>query len=270
LPDIIHRMRTEKRVAVVMPAKNETKSLGEGRLLERILEEIPDGYVPKIYVCASNATPDFMEFVDDVTTQDDRVDLIDLGAPDPRGLAYAYLHGLNHAVSNGADMVIEMDANGAHDPGYIPEFIERMSKDEDSAVFASRFSDKGGINQYPLQRKLISQTGTFLANITLGLETGWVDDMTSGYEAFNSSVLKDVFKTYPIENWISVERGPGHFYQTEMRTLVIWRKHSFELLPIVWGTDRMEEPVTLPAKTVIKALTSLMILRSKKGKILRT
>jgi dolichol-phosphate mannosyltransferase len=258
-------MRAERKIAVVMPARNEKKSINEGRLLERVLEEIPGHYVPKLYVSVSNAEQDFIELVEDIESQDDRIKMLNLGTPDPRGLAYAYLYGLQQAVRDGSEMIIEMDANGAHDPIYIREFLDRLENNKDAA-FSSRFGPKGGINKYPLQRQLISRSGTFAANIVLGLNR-WVEDMTSGYEAFKKEVLGDVFSTYPIEDWISVTRGPGHFYQTEMRSIVIWRGHDYAMVPIVWGTERMEDPATLPLKTVIKAFQDLFILRSKKNKL---
>ena len=111
-----------------MPAREERKSIQEGRLLERVLDEIPKGYEPSLYVSVSNAQPDFVDLMEDISSQEDRIKTINLGNPDPRGLAYAYLYGLRQAVNDGAEMVIEMDSNGAHDPIYIREFLDRLEK----------------------------------------------------------------------------------------------------------------------------------------------
>jgi len=260
-------MRAERKVAVVIPARKEIKAIHEEKLLERVLSEIPEGYEPKLYVSVSNAEPNFVHLVEDIASHDDRIRMLNLGTPDPRGLAYAYLFGFKQAVSDGASMVVEMDANGAHDPSYIREFLDRLEKGKGAAL-SSRFAPGGGIEQYPLQRQLISRSGTIAANLVLGLGR-WVDDMTSGYEAFRKEVLGDIFGTLPIEKWVSVTRGPGHFFQTEMRAMVIWRKHSFDMVPIVWGAERMEEPELLPLRTVLKAFRSLMILRSKRKELIR-
>ena len=138
----------------------------------------------------------------------------------------------------------------------------------DGAVLSSRFTKGGRVDKYPLQRQIISRSGTIAANLVLGLGQ-YVEDMTSGYEAFQDEVLGDLFSNYPIENWISVTKGPGHFYQTEMRTLVIWRGHNVGIVPIVWGSDRMEEPTTLPIKTVLKAFRSLAELRTKRAEMIK-
>lgn len=260
-------MRTERTVAVVLPAKKERRAIQEGRLLERVLEEIPSRYNPRLYISVGNAEDDFVNLIKDIESQDDRITALNLGNPDPRGLAYTYLFGLKQAMDDGSKMVIEMDCNGAHDPIYIREFLDRLEKGK-QVVFSSRFSSGGKVEKYPIQRQIISRGGTLIANLLLGLGQ-YVNDMTSGYQAFKRGALADIFAALPIDEWISVTRGPGHFYQTEMRTLAIWRGHEFGIVPIVWGTERMEEPKTLPLKTVLKAFGSLLILKSKKSELIR-
>lgn len=264
---ISHLMTIERKVAVVMPARNEWSITRSGGLLERVLQEVPKDYSPKIYVCANNSESDFIKELGDINLQDERIKMVDLGNPDPLNWSYAYLYGLKWAAEEGADFIIEMDANGAHDPSYIPEFLNVMDKKDSGAVFSSRFSKRGGISKYPLQRQIISRSGTIAANLVLGLGQ-WVDDMTSGYEAFRKDVLGDVLSTQPIKKWISVAKGPGHFYQTEMRATVLWRKHSVNMIPIVWGTERSGEPETLPLRTVLSAIRSLMELRARRKNLL--
>jgi len=259
-------MRQERQVGIVMPARNEWSIAQSGGLLEKILQDIPHNFRPQVYVCVNNSDPAFVETMKDVVSQDDRIKMVDLGNPMKLGWAYAYLYGLKWAAEDNSEYVIEMDANGAHKPDYIPQFLNSL--EGASAALSSRFTRGGGIEKYPFQRRVISKSGTIASNLILGLGT-WVDDMTSGYEAFRKEVLGDIFSTQPIEKWISATRGPGHFYQTEMRTLVIWRGYDFEIVPIVWGNDRTQEPVKIPLKTVLNAFQSLLILRARKGKLSR-
>lgn len=260
-------MTPEKNVAVVMPARNEWSITQSGGLLERVLQEVPRNLNPKIYVCANNSDPVFVQDLRDTALQDNRIEMVDLGNPMPLGWAYAYLYGLKWAVDKESDFIIEMDANGAHDPIYIREFVDRLDKGAGAAL-STRFAKGGGIEKYPFQRRIISKSGTIASNLVLGLGR-WVDDMTSGYEAFRKEVLGDVFSTQPIEKWVSVTRGPGHFYQTEMRARVIWRGHDFSMVPIVWGSERVQDAELLPLRTVIKAFHSLMILRTQKQQLVR-
>ncbi len=193
--------------------------------------------------------------------------MLQLGNINPKTFAYAYLEGLKHAVDGRSEKIIEMDANRSHQPKYIPDFIDTL--DTTGAVFSSRFSEGGGTERYSIPRKVISKGGTLAANAILGLGS-YVPDMTGGYEAFQREVLGDVFEKVPIEEWISVNRGPGHFYQTEMRTLVIWRGHNVGVVPIKWGSERSEDPKNLPLSTATAALRSLYLLRQKRDEFIAT
>lgn len=259
-------MSRENTVGVVIPARNEWHLAQGGGLLERILTEIPRDLRPTIYICANNSEPEFITQLRDVETHDDRIKVLDLGITKPMNWAYAYLYGLNIAKEN-SEHVVEMDANGSHDPVYIRGFLDSLARGN-GAAFSTRFDKGGGISKYPLQRQAISRTGTILANMVLGLGQP-VSDMTSGYEAFRSSVLGDVFQNYDIRKWLSVQKGPGHFYQTEMRATTIWRGHSFEMIPIEWGTGRENKPEKLPASTLTAAFFRLWELKMRKEQIAR-
>jgi dolichol-phosphate mannosyltransferase len=253
-------MSLENRVGIVIPARNEWHLADGGGLLEKVLQEVPRDLHPQIFVCVNNSDPKFVGNLREVEAQDDRIKVIDLGMTEPLGWAYAYLYGLSVA-KEWADKIVEMDANGSHNPEYIPEFLERLN--HSAAAFSTRFSHGGRIDRYPEQRKLISAGGTILANLVLGLGK-YIPDMTSGYEAFRREVLGDVIAKQPIESWVSVAVGPGHFFQTEMRARIIWRHHSYDMVPIIWGTDRMSNPDNLSVKEVLRALRSLFVLRGMK------
>lgn len=62
------------------------------------------------------------------------------------------------------------------------------------------------MRQQPLYRRILSQGGTFLANLVLGTK---LKDMTSGFEGFQRKVLESM----NLDAFLST----GHMYQTEMR-----------------------------------------------------
>lgn len=260
---------TAERVAVVIPMKNETETVRQG-FVDRVLESFPRGCRPRLFLSVSNSTPEFVELVTDIASHDDRVEVLNLGNHDPRGLAFAYGYGMQVALEDGAKEVVEMDA-AAHDPEMIREFVDVLRNGGEGggvgAVLSTRFSD-GGSSKYPLQRQLISRGGTIMANLVLGLG-GWVPDMTGGFNAYRREVLSDVLGAVPVEKWISVKCGPGYFVQTEMKALVLWRGHSYEMVPIVHGSNTMARPPNLPLKTVIKSFQALMILRSQRNQHVR-
>ena len=121
------------------------------------------------------------------------------------GVISCYLYGFKCALDDGAERVIEMDGGGSHDPRELPRFIKALDKGYD-CVWGSRFVKGGGMTHHPLYRRMLSGGGTFLANFVLGTR---LKDMTSGYEAFQAHVLKNL----RLDNFLS----SGHMYQTEMR-----------------------------------------------------
>lgn len=253
-------MREIEKVAVVIPARNESESFRDG-FLGQVFNHLPLDCEQKLMIAINNSEPDL---ANELVGQDPRIVPLQLGSLTPRTFAYAYLSGLQLAVEEvGADYVVEMDATGAHDPKYLSDFISRLREGADAAL-SSRFMSDGGVSRYPLQRKALSRFGTMVANLVLGLGAGYISDMTSGYEAFRREVLQDVFKKAPIDEWISVIGKPARFYQTEMRARVFWRGNEVEMVPIVWGTDRAKDPTTLPLRTALQAFGSLIPLRRER------
>lgn len=249
-----------KTVFVVMPARNEEIGLPE--LINEIFSVLSDGrHEVHIVLAVNNSTLRFQEFCDTLSREKGNLHVLQLGDLGRKSFAYAYLSGMKFALDLGAEAVVEMDATGAHDPCYLPGFLETL-KIQDAAL-SSRFTNGGSISQYPLQRFLVSWGGTLLANLLLGFSR-WMPDATSGYEAFRAETLKAVFAKYPVEEWISVTRGPGHLYQTEMRAYLEWLGASIGYVGITWGAGRVKKPNTLGLGYLLKAWYGLRGLQKRR------
>jgi dolichol-phosphate mannosyltransferase len=125
-------------------------------------------------------------------------------APETRGVADAYVRGYREALGAGSDWILEIDAGFSHDPSDIGRFLVAMAEGRD-CVFGSRFR-KGGRNLAPLRRRVVSRSGTMLANRLLGTK---LSDMTSGYQLFTRDALEAVLA--------KGIRSKGPFFQTEMK-----------------------------------------------------
>lgn len=253
-------------VAVVMPVRNEEASLPS--LLKGIFASVPSGYEVQVVLAVNNSSSEFERWVDNLAKKNDRIYALQLGQLHPHTFALAYLRGLEFAIHDlQADYIVEMDGNGSHDPRALRLFMESLKRDKTEAVLSTRFSHGGGIVGYPLQRRLASLIGTILANLILGLGRP-VPDMSSGYEAFRAETLCKVFSAVPIDEWVSVKQGPGHFYQIEMRAYLCWMGCRISFVPIIWGTGRIESPTKLPPGDLIRAFKSLLLLRKKREKFI--
>lgn len=125
-------------------------------------------------------------------------------APETRGVADAYVRGYREALAAGSDWILEIDAGFSHDPTEIGAFLAAMAEGRD-CVFGSRFRN-GGRNLAPLRRRIVSRSGTVLANRLLGTR---LSDMTSGYQLFTRATLEAVLA--------KGIRSKGPFFQTEMK-----------------------------------------------------
>jgi dolichol-phosphate mannosyltransferase len=134
-----------------------------------------------------------------------QADLRVVWAPETQGVADAYIRGYREALAAGSDWILEIDGGFSHQPRDIGSLLEAMAGGRD-CVFGSRFV-AGGRNGGTLRRRVVSRSGTALANFLLGTE---LTDMTSGFELFTRSALEAV-----LAKGIS-SKGP--FFQTEIKT----------------------------------------------------
>lgn len=100
--------------------------------------------------------------------------------------------GFAIALSNGADLIIEMDADLSHNPSDIGKLIAN-SEDAD-VVIGSRYISRGGEVGRSLFRGLIGHLANFYIKYSLGIKN--VSDCTSGYRCFKREALEKIGVDY--------------------------------------------------------------------------
>lgn len=191
--------------AVIIPMANEEQDFHPLITeIKRILEKIGSG---RVFFIVDNASKDrTLELCQTVSNEDER--FVAIYAPENRNVVDAYLRGYVEAYNAGYDIIIEMDAGLSHDPMAIPTFLKVLNEGNECA-FGSRFIDGGSMSESVFKRKLLSKTGTVLANLLLGTR---LHDMTSGFQGLHRDVVGEIIK-YPL-------KSKAHFYQTEIRYLL--------------------------------------------------
>uniref|UniRef100_A0A6M3K1X6 Putative glycosyltransferase n=1 Tax=viral metagenome TaxID=1070528 RepID=A0A6M3K1X6_9ZZZZ len=102
-----------------------------------------------------------------------------------RGYGQALQTGYEYALKNGHNVLVQLDADGQHDPKYIPAFVREINKGAD-VVIGSRFLDAPGY-RIPFFRRTGMKLFAFMAtNVCKQRFT----DTTSGYRAFNRRALE--------------------------------------------------------------------------------
>src|SRR5205823_3322124 len=83
------------------------------------------------------------------------------------GLAAAYLAGFGRALSEGYDLVVEMDADLSHQPEELPSLL-RAANGLDLVV-GSRYVPGGSVTNWGRLRRMLSRGGNAYAGAMLGL-----------------------------------------------------------------------------------------------------
>lgn len=113
-----------------------------------------------------------------------------------RGVGLAQRTGFNYAFDKGYDCIVQLDADGQHDPKYISELLRYAKEGNYDIVIGSRFLNSSH-KHLPLSRKLGIQFYSFLTSLFGGIK---VTDVTSGYRVYKSSALKKLTEILD-KNW---------------------------------------------------------------------
>lgn len=164
---------------IIVPTYNEAGGIRE--ILERIRAAVPDADV----LVVDDASPDGTgALVDRVAETDDRVRALHRAGKD--GLGKAYLAGFAIALDERYRYVVEIDADGSHDPAELPKMIAAARAGAD-LVIGSRWVSGGAVRNWPAHRRAISRAGNAYARTVLGSH---IHDITAGYRVFRADALR--------------------------------------------------------------------------------
>jgi dolichol-phosphate mannosyltransferase len=182
-----------------------------------------------------------------------------LAAADPRirvrhrlvkeGLGRAYLDGFGVALSGGAGVVVQMDADWSHDPSVLPALIEPIRSGGADLVIGSRYTHGGGVEDWGLGRRLISRGGSRFAKLVLGLGP---NDLTGGFKAWRGPTLAAI-------PFGGVHAG-GYVFQVEMTYRASRLGARVREVPIVFR-DRTVGRSKMSRRIIVEALLVVLRLR---------
>lgn len=108
------------------------------------------------------------------------------------GIGGAVQTGYKYAYENGYDVAIQMDADGQHNPKYIPQLITKIEEGNDF-VIGSRFLEKEGFQSTFIRRMGINLYSWIIKVFT----KKEIKDTTSGYRAAGKKIIKMFAQNYP-------------------------------------------------------------------------
>jgi len=167
-------------VLVIIPTFNEVESLP--LIVERVRQSVPEA---DVLVADDNSPDGTGDCADALAEADPHIHVLHRTAKN--GLGAAYLAGFRWGLSRGYDLLVEMDADGSHQPEHLPTMLE-AARDAD-VVIGSRWVPGGGVVNWPRHRQWLSQGGSRYAHVLLGLG---VKDATAGYRVYRATALQQL------------------------------------------------------------------------------
>jgi dolichol-phosphate mannosyltransferase len=221
------------RVLVVVPTYNERENLP--LILGRIRAAVPSAHV----LVADDSSPDGTgDIADEWVSRDDHVHV--LHRPGKAGLGAAYIDGFRWGLGNGYDVLVEMDADGSHQPEQLPSLLERVAAGAD-LVLGSRWVPGGSVVNWPKHREVLSRGGNLYVRMALGVS---LRDATGGYRAFRATALEKI-------GMDDVE-SQGYCFQVDLAWRAVQAGLRVEEVPITFverelGASKMSQAIVLEA-----------------------
>jgi dolichol-phosphate mannosyltransferase len=167
------------KAVVCLPTYNELENL------EPMLRALGDKDVRVLVI--DDSSPDGTgELADRLARELDYVDV--LHRETKEGLGPAYLAGFRRALSDGAELVLEMDCDFSHDPNDVPRLLAAVEGGAGLAL-GSRYVPGGGVRNWGLVRRVISAGGSLYARVLLGVR---VRDLTGGFKCYRRRALEAI------------------------------------------------------------------------------
>lgn len=163
------------------------------------------------------------------------------------GLGSAYRAGFAHALDQGAELVVEMDADFSHDPVYLPALLQGAA--DADLVLGSRYVAGGGVRNWGLLRRLISRGGGTYARVILGVK---VHDLTGGYKCIRREVLEAIE--------LDSVRAEGYVFQIEVTYRTLLAGFRVKEVPIVFA-DRTAGASKMSSRIAVEAMWAVPAMR---------
>jgi dolichol-phosphate mannosyltransferase len=199
----------------------------------------------KILVVDDGSPDGTGDIADRLAGERDQVEV--LHRTEKNGIGPAYLAGFRYALDHGAGCVMEMDCDFSHDPADLERLLEAVRAGADLAL-GSRYVPGGGVVDWGLLRRFISEGGSTYARWVLGLR---LRDLTGGFKCFRREVLEAIH--------FDGVRSQGYAFQVELTYRAVRAGFEVVEVPIVFrdrelGQSKMSWRIALEAMWLVPRL----------------
>jgi dolichol-phosphate mannosyltransferase len=228
---------------LVLPTYDEASNVE--RLVVAAREQLPDG--ARILIVDDNSPDGTGQIADRLQADVPGVSVLHRARKE--GIGPAYVAGFRRALDEGAELVVQMDADFSHDPHDLPRLIEAAAGAD--LVLGSRYVDGGAVTDWGPVRRLISRGGSAYARAVLGVR---VRDLTCGFKVFRRNVLEAI----ELESISSA----GYAFQVETTYRAVRAGFRVVEVPITF-TDRRVGESKMTGGIVLEAALKVPGMRAR-------
>ena len=210
------------RLVICLPTYNERANLEP---IVRRLGEVLTGIdaEPRLLVIDDSSPDGTGELADRLSGELPFVSVLHRSRKE--GLGPAYIAGFRWALEQGADRILQMDADFSHDPADLPRLLG--AAESAGLSLGSRYVGGGGTENWGKGRQAISRFGSFYARTILGVG---VRDLTGGFKCWRRETLEAL----PLDRI----RTMGYAFQIETTYRALRAGFEIVEVPIVFAERR--------------------------------
>ncbi|MFD7437105.1 polyprenol monophosphomannose synthase [Streptomyces sp. NPDC059861] len=217
---------------VIIPTYNEAENIKT--VVSRVREAVPEAHV----LVADDNSPDGTgKIADELAAGDEQVHV--LHRKGKEGLGAAYLAGFRWGMEHDFGVLIEMDADGSHQPEELPRLLTALKGAD--LVLGSRWVPGGRVVNWPKSREFISRGGSLYSRVLLDVP---IRDVTGGYRAFRRETLEGL--------GLEEVASQGYCFQVDLARRAIKAGYHVVEVPITFverelGDSKMSRDILVEA-----------------------
>ena len=208
-------------LTVVMPTYNEAENL-PGMAEKLMALDLPGLRLLVVDDNSPDGTGEVAERLAEQYNEPGRTRISVLHRTAKDGLGRAYAAGMDQAVADGAQYVLQMDADGSHPVEYVPQMLGTALATGAGFVVGSRYVCGGRLaEEWGLHRKLLSRWAN--AYVSTVLRTG-LRDVTAGFCMWRADTVTEMK--------LSEVRSNGYSFQVELKYQAVRAGYTGVEMPI--------------------------------------
>ena len=220
------------KAVVVIPTYNERANLPV--IINRVRAAVP---AVDILVVDDNSPDGTGVLADEIAAADPAVQVLHRAGK--AGLGAAYLAGFAEALARGYEVVVEMDADGSHQPEQLPDLLAALT--DADLVLGARWIPGGGAVNWPWHREMLSRGGNLYTRIMLRMP---LHDATGGFRAFRAATLRGIGLADVVSQ--------GYCFQVDLAWRAVQRGFRVVEVPITFvertaGESKMSQRIVVEA-----------------------